>query len=289
MRLRTRALLGICSLAVALAAAAPPAVAAGSSAVAALQVGLRANGFYAGTVDGVLGPATSEAVRALQERHGLPVDGVAGPATRAVLGPHGRPALGTRLLESGNVGWDVAQLQFLLAWHGFPSGPIDGRLGPRTQAALLRFQRWAWLAPDASVGPATLTALKLPPAACPIALAWPVEVLPGDPFGPRGNRFHTGIDLPAPKGTPVAAAAAGQVTYAGWLDGGWGFVVTVAHWSGVRTMYAHLSRVDVKLGASIAPGARVGLVGATGDADGPHLHFEVRLRGAAVDPQTALG
>ena len=64
--------------------------------------------------------------------------------------------------------------------------------------------------------------------------------------------------------------------------------MTIAHRDGVRTMYAHLSRVDVRVGQRVRTGARVGLVGATGDATGPHLHFEVRLRGAAVDPLPAL-
>jgi len=287
MPTRPKALLGFCVVAVTLALA-PPAGAAGSSAVAALQVALRAKGVYGGTIDGVLGPATTDAVRSLQERAGLAVDGIAGPATRAALGRHGRPALGARALGRGNIGWDIAQLQFLLAWQGFPSGPLDGRFGPRTDAALRRFQSWAGLEPDAKLAPATLVALRTPPASCPISLAWPIDVPVEDVFGPRGNRFHTGLDFPAPRGTPVAASADGRVTYAGWLEGGWGYVVTLAHGSGVRTMYAHLSRVDVQIGDRVATGAPVGLVGASGHADGPHLHFEVRLRGAAVDPGTGL-
>src|SRR3712207_5861382 len=102
---------------------AAPATAAGDPAVAALQVGLRAKGVYAGTVDGVLGPETTDAVRKLQRRAGLAVDGVPGRRTRSALGRFGRPALGSRMLAGRTVGWDVAQLQFLLAWHGFPSGP----------------------------------------------------------------------------------------------------------------------------------------------------------------------
>jgi peptidoglycan hydrolase-like protein with peptidoglycan-binding domain len=269
-------------------AGAGPAAAAGDAGVAALQVGLRAKGLYAGTVDGVLGPETTEGVRKLQRRAGLDVDGVPGADTRAALGRFGRPALGTRMLAGRMVGWDVAQLQFLLAWQGFPSGPFDGRFGPRTEAALRRFQEWAGLQPDGAAGPATLTALRAEPPASPVALSWPLPTPMTDPFGPRGARFHTGIDFPAPTGAPIAAAGAGRVTYAGNLKGGWGLVVTIAHGSGVRTMYAHLSRIDVKLGARVAAGARIGLVGATGHATGPHLHFEVRLRGAAVDPLTAL-
>jgi murein DD-endopeptidase MepM/ murein hydrolase activator NlpD len=77
------------------------------------------------------------------------------------------------------------------------------------------------------------------------------------------------------------------VAYARRRDG-WGLLVTIAHRDGVRTMYAHLSRIDVRLGERVRAGERVGRVGATGDATGPHLHFEVRVRGAAVDPLSAL-
>jgi murein DD-endopeptidase MepM/ murein hydrolase activator NlpD len=78
------------------------------------------------------------------------------------------------------------------------------------------------------------------------------------------------------------------VTWAGRLAGGWGKLVVVAHADGVRTMYAHLSSIAVRLGERVATGDRLGAVGATGEATGPHLHFEVRLRGAAVDPRPAL-
>jgi murein DD-endopeptidase MepM/ murein hydrolase activator NlpD len=78
------------------------------------------------------------------------------------------------------------------------------------------------------------------------------------------------------------------VTFAGF-DDGYGQLVVLAHGSGVTTWYAHLSRIDVRLGACVAAGAGLGAVGATGRATGPHLHFEVRVRGAAVDPRPALG
>ena len=268
---------------------AAPAVAVGSSHVAALQVGLRSKGVYRGPVDGLPGPATARAVKRLQRRAGIAVDGVPGPATRKALGRFGRPELGSRLLEHGVVGWDVARLQFLLAWHGFPSGAFDGRFGPRTERALRRFQRWSGLTPDGILGPATRGALDRPPPRSPLTLVAPIGGTPAGGFGPRGNRFHTGLDYPAAAGTTVGAAAAGRVAYAGWHGGGWGYLVTVAHGFGVRTMYAHLADVAVRVGETVAAGARLGAVGSSGRATGPHVHFEVRVRGASIDPLSALG
>jgi murein DD-endopeptidase MepM/ murein hydrolase activator NlpD len=286
---RTRA--GRAALAAALvwAAAGWPATATGQqpSDVAALQVALRARGLYAGAVDGIAGPGTAAAVRALQSRAGLVVDGVAGPATRRALGWRGRPPLGARPVSAGVRGWDVAALQYLLARAGFPAGPFDGEAGPRFAAALVRFQASAGLVADGVAGPATLARLGRPALASPLALRAPVAAPAGDGFGPRQGGFHTGVDFPAPPGTPVGAAGAGCVTFAG-TDDGYGLLVVVAHGSGVTTWYAHLSRIDVRSGACVAAGARLGAVGATGRATGPHLHFEVRVRGAATDPRLAL-
>jgi murein DD-endopeptidase MepM/ murein hydrolase activator NlpD len=276
--------LGLLSL-----APAGAAHAAGMSEVAALQVALRAKGVYDGPVDGVIGPATARSVRAFQHRVGLAVDGIAGPQTRRALGRLGRPILGRRVLVPGIAGWDVAELQFALAWHGFPSGAFDGAFGPRTEAALRRFQRWAGLGADGRAGPATLAALATPPAVSPLRLAWPVQAPLGDRFGPRGARFHTGVDFPLARGSGIAAAGPGLVTYAGWRAGGWGKLVAIAHGNGVRTLYAHLRRVDVRVGDRVGAGFQIGLAGSTGISTGPHLHFEVRLRGAAIDPLTALG
>jgi peptidoglycan hydrolase-like protein with peptidoglycan-binding domain len=265
------------------------AAGAGEPPVAALQVALSARGLYAGTIDGVAGPSTTAAVRAFQRRAHLSVDGVAGPRTRAALGRYGRHTLGSRQLAIRAFGWDVAELQFLLAWHGFPSGPFDGHFGRRTMRALRRFQRFTGLRPDGVAGAGTFGALREPLPRLPISLAWPLRGPLGSLFGPRGYGFHAGVDVKAPAGAPVTAAAPGRVVWAGYRAGGWGLLVTIAHRDGVRTMYAHLSRVGVRLGERVGVGTRVGRVGATGDATGPHLHFEVRLRGAAVDPLPALG
>jgi murein DD-endopeptidase MepM/ murein hydrolase activator NlpD len=191
-------------------------------------------------------------------------------------------------MHRGHRGWDVAALQFLLAWHGFPSGQLDGRFGARVEAALLRYQLWAGFGADGIAGPTTLAALRSAPPRLRLALAWPVAAPVGDVFGPRDNRFHPGIDLPAEAGAPVTAARGGRVVFAGPSIGGYGNLVEIAHGHGVVSWYAHLSRVDVAVDQRVEVGERVGLVGSTGESTGPHLHFEVRLRDAAVDPLPAL-
>jgi murein DD-endopeptidase MepM/ murein hydrolase activator NlpD len=284
--MRTRALLAL--PVVLLAATVTSQAAAWDPGVAALQVGLHSRGLYGGPIDGITGPATQKAIRNLQRHAKITVDGVVGPKTRRALGHFARHRLGQRPLHIKNAGWDVASLQFQLAEHGFPSGTFDGVFGPHIDAALRRFQEYAGLTTDGVAGPETLAALRKPPPAIPLSLAWPLtRPVVGDHFGPRGERWHAGIDLPAPLGTPAYAARAGEVVWAGWRDG-YGLLVTVAHGHGERSMYAHLSRIDVRVGVWIGEGVRVGLIGATGDATGPHLHFEVRVRGAAVDPLRAL-
>lgn len=109
-------------------------------------------------------------------------------------------------------------------------------------------------------------------------------------FGQAGGRWssgeHTGQDLAAPVGTPVAAAAAGVVSieHPDWA----GNLVRIDHGGGVETWYAHLSRVDVTAGQSVGPGQQIGAVGNLGNTTGPHLHFEVRLDGIPVDPTQVL-
>jgi murein DD-endopeptidase MepM/ murein hydrolase activator NlpD len=255
-----------------------------SPEVAALQVALQAKGLYAGPVDGLAGPGTASAVRAVQSRSGLAVDGVAGPATRGALGRMGRPPLGSRVLRAPAVGWDAAILQFMLATRGFPSGPFDGALGPRTTSALVRFQGSRGLAADGIAGPGTIGALRGGAVArVPISLRRPVAAPVTDRFGPRNGGMHTGIDMPAPTGTPVRAAAAGCVAFAGW-EAGYGTIISLRHGPTLTTLYAHLSQAGVAKGQCVAAGQVIGAVGATGRASGPHLHFEARVDGAAVDP-----
>ena len=98
-----------------------------------------------------------------------------------------------------------------------------------------------------------------------------------------GGRMHSGVDLAAPAGSPVVAAADGVVAYANWL-GSYGLLVTLRHASGFETRFAHLSRILVSPGQQVSRGQTLGLVGSTGRSTGAHLHYEVRQNGMAVDP-----
>jgi murein DD-endopeptidase MepM/ murein hydrolase activator NlpD len=112
---------------------------------------------------------------------------------------------------------------------------------------------------------------------------WPVNGPVTSGYGMRWGRLHEGIDIAAATGTPIWAGAAGTVIYAGWL-GGYGNLVVVDHGNGLATAYAHASAILVSVGQSVAQGETISLVGSTGNSSGPHLHFEVRVNGVAVDP-----
>jgi murein DD-endopeptidase MepM/ murein hydrolase activator NlpD len=121
------------------------------------------------------------------------------------------------------------------------------------------------------------------PAANPGGLAWPVQAPITSPFGMRWGRMHEGIDLGAPEGTPIHAAAAGTVIYAGWMDG-YGNLTIIDHGGGIATAYGHQSSLAATNGQHVSQGQVIGYVGSTGHSTGPHLHFEVRVNGTAVDP-----
>jgi len=128
-------------------------------------------------------------------------------------------------------------------------------------------------------------------------MAWPVPSSHRvtSPYGPRicpfhGRELHPGIDIGAPSGSPIVAAASGTVIYAG-ARGSYGNVVMIDHGNGVVTLYAHQRSggIRVRNGQRVAKGQRIGTVGSTGNSTGPHLHFEVRVNGAAKNPRNYTG
>ena len=120
------------------------------------------------------------------------------------------------------------------------------------------------------------------PLAISSAFGWRHDPLRG------GSRRHEGVDLPGLLGSGVYSTGAGVVTFAGWA-GGYGNMIQIDHSGGLRTRYGHLSRILVVRGSSVAHGERIGLMGSTGRSTGSHLHYEVRLAGAPLNPLGFIG
>lgn len=122
---------------------------------------------------------------------------------------------------------------------------------------------------------------------------WPVHGRITSYYGRRNlgmgtSNFHSAIDIAAPYGTPITAARSGTVTYAGWSNRGYGYLIKIRHAGGDETWYAHESKVLVSVGQYVSQGEIIGRIGSTGLSTGPHLHFEVRERGRPVNPLIVL-
>jgi murein DD-endopeptidase MepM/ murein hydrolase activator NlpD len=124
-------------------------------------------------------------------------------------------------------------------------------------------------------------------AASAAGFVWPVHGVITSGFGWRWGRMHEGVDLAVSNGTPVVAAKAGVVIVAGWM-GGYGNLVVVDHGGGVATAYGHNTTVTVGVGQQVEQGQLIAYSGSTGHSTGPHVHFEVRINGSAVDPMGYL-
>jgi murein DD-endopeptidase MepM/ murein hydrolase activator NlpD len=124
-------------------------------------------------------------------------------------------------------------------------------------------------------------------AASAAGFVWPVHGILTSGFGWRWGRMHEGVDIAVSNGTPVVAAKAGVVIVAGWM-GGYGKLVVVDHGGGVSTAYGHNTSVTVGVGQQVAQGQLIAYSGNTGHSTGPHVHFEVRINGGAVDPMGYL-
>lgn len=112
---------------------------------------------------------------------------------------------------------------------------------------------------------------------------WPVAGHLTSGFGSRGREFHKGVDICAPYGSPISAADSGTVVHAGWYAG-YGELIIINHGNGYETYYGHCSSIAVSVGQSVRRGQYIGAVGHTGDADGNHVHFEVRVNGSPQNP-----
>jgi murein DD-endopeptidase MepM/ murein hydrolase activator NlpD len=199
----------------------------------------------------------------------------------------------------------VAALQSALLglrlYHGF----VDGINGPLTRHGIRALQRRRGLHVDGIAGPETRRALGwrgrhgLESRVMRYGdKGWDVAALQfllqragpiGDPFGaPRNGYTHTGVDFPEPEGTPIAAAGVGTVIYAAYNGGGYGNLVVIQHRLGYTSWYGHMSRIAAYVGEDVVGGTRIGYVGSTGDATGPHLHFEVRHYDTPINPVPLL-
>lgn len=159
---------------------------------------------------------------------------------------------------------------------------------PSGSSAKFRERMIDWSAAPAAVPlrarnqPRELPAARLDRLAISSRFGWRRDPITGV------GRLHAGIDFPIRFGSPVMATAPGMVRVAGWV-GGYGNLVEIEHAGGVRTRYGHLSRIDVVPSQHVEEGQVIGEVGSTGHSTGPHLHYEVRLAGSAVDPLTFVG
>ncbi len=245
---------------------------AGCAVLAATTLCVLANGaspapaLAAPAVDHVVGPPSSGALpvslRASRET-----------ATRASR-DLARPALG----QDGLVGPAAPSLTSLV-----PAATVFGlRLAPPRATTDVSSEP----APVQPAHPPTPVAAPAPaakPAPAPPAWVRPNAGPLTSPFGRRWGHVHEGIDLGGGYGSPILAATNGVVLYAG-PESGYGRVVKIADSDGTQTWYGHMSRFLVKAGDHVKAGQEIALVGAAGDATGPHLHFEVRIGGQPVDP-----
>jgi murein DD-endopeptidase MepM/ murein hydrolase activator NlpD len=173
-------------------------------------------------------------------------------------------------------------------------------LESQEQDLLQQSNQAAWDAAHVGVGEALIAHL-LPTGTTVsgLILSWPMaggrvtqpfgpsDLLLEPPLGPYAH-FHTGIDIAAPFGTTVTAAAPGVVVAVGHSSIGYGNYVVIGHGGGIMTLYGHLLETDVLVGNTVARGQRIGLEGSTGWSTGPHVHFELRVNDSVVDPMPYL-
>jgi murein DD-endopeptidase MepM/ murein hydrolase activator NlpD len=186
----------------------------------------------------------------------------------------------------GDLGLNLAQLE-----AATPRAPMGGLFVPfKLPAGAGPFERKLY---RVDIARAQMDRLKRTLEFVPYRKPVIGQIAINSPFGVRIDPFndrpamHPGIDIHAQSGDPVLATADGKVVKAGWF-GGYGRMVEINHGNGLSTRYGHLSKLNVKVGQSVRIGQVIGEVGSTGRSTGPHLHYETRIDGEAVNPEKFL-
>lgn len=242
-----------------------------------------------GPVGGLHEVQRGESLRSIAKRHGIAVEDL-----RRANGLDGRDSLqpGQQLVvpaamrqhvvRRGETLWRIARQ------HGSTVGAIAraNRIDDVTRIAVGQ-RLWVpaglqRVPPERSARPWTSSDGR--GRADPTRFIWPVRGNVSSRFGMRRNHHHDGVDISAPRGTPVYAAASGRVIHADASLSGYGKMVIIKHGDRYSTVYAHNDELFVKVGQFVEQGERIALVGRTGRASSPHLHFEVRYDGRPRDP-----
>ncbi len=230
-------------------------------------------------VDGIFGRETESVVLQIQELAGISADGIVGRQTQEVL----------RILEESVFVYTVQRgdtLSDLAFAYGTTVNQIMRRNGLDDPDQLYAGQRL--LIPN--ISQAAFSGARRTPR---VSFVWPVQGRITSGFGWRNHpitrvrHFHAGIDIAAPHGTPIRAAAAGRVVSAGRM-GAYGLAVVIDHGSGYTTWYGHCSKLLVRAGDSVKSGQQIALVGSTGHSTGPHLDFRIKIGEYAVNPLEIL-